>query len=484
MIAVIGAVISVVVAIAVSPLAPIGVVRGLELDTGIHVDGLVLGLGFVATFLCVVAVAMWPAWRMSQQRGSLLTRAGEGAPTRASRLTERLARAGAPAPAVTGARMALEPGRGRTSVPVRSTVAGVALGLAALLATLGFGASLTHFVSTPRLYGQDWDLTVKAGPGVDAKHAKTAARTDPNIAGFTLGAFGQVTVGGVDVAAVGLQTQRGDAYLTVVEGRRPRTADEVLLGSTTLDRTGRSVGDTVNVSVGDRSRTMRIVGRGVFPRFAAYQLSDRTGLGVGAAFTVRGLGQLLPEGDASDFVQFGLVRFKPGVDRKAAVARVRREATVRNIASPHSFVTRLRPSDIVGYESVDRVPLVLAGLLALLAVASAAHALFVTIRRRRRDLAVLKTLGFTRRQVSGSIAWQATTIGVLALLVGIPLGLVLGRVGWTLLAHDLGAVAEPVWPVAATLLAVPVTLALVNLLAFVPGRLAARTRPAVVLRSE
>ena len=200
-----------------------------------------LGVGFVATFLCVVAVAMWPAWRASQQRGSLLARAGDGAPTRASRLTERLARAGAPAPAVTGVRMALEPGRGRTSVPVRSTVAGVALGLAALLATLGFGASLTHFVSTPRLYGQDWDLTVKAGPGVDAKNAKAAARTDPNIDGFTLGAFGQVTVGGVDVAAVGLQPQRRPR---VPDDRRGPAAADRRRGAPRLDdaRPHRAIG--------------------------------------------------------------------------------------------------------------------------------------------------------------------------------------------------------------------------------------------------
>jgi hypothetical protein len=482
-IALAGGMLAVGVAVAVSPLAPIGVVRGLEVDPGVHVDPLVLVLGFLATFALVVLVASWPAWRVSQRRGGD-ARTALLAPTRASRFTERLAHAGAPAPAVAGVRMALEPGRGRTSVPVRSTVVGVALGLAALLATLGFGASLTHFVATPRLYGQDWDLTVKAGPGIDAKKAQSAASTDPNIAGFTLGAFGQVTVNGVDVAAVGLQPRVGNAYVTIVEGRRPRTASEVLLGSTTLDRTGRSVGDRVSVRVGDRVRTMRIVGRGVFPRFAAYQLSDRTGLGVGAAFTLRGLGQLLPEGNAPDFVQFGLVTFKPGIDHKAATARVRQEATVRNLASPHSFVTRLRPSDIVGYESVDRVPLVLAGLIALLAVASATHALFVTIRRRRRDLAVFKTLGFTRGQVSASIAWQATTIGALALVIGIPLGLVAGRVGWTLLARELGAVAEPVWPVAALVLAVPVTLLLVNLLAYFPGRIAARTRPAVVLRSE
>jgi FtsX-like permease family len=97
---------------------------------------------------------------------------------------------------------------------------------------------------------------------------------------------------------------------------------------------------------------------------------------------------------------------------------------------------------------------------------------------------VFKTLGFTRRQVSSSIAWQATTIGLAALVIGIPLGIVLGRVGWTLLAHELGAVAEPIWPVGAALLAVPITLVFVNLLAYFPGRLAARTRPAVVLRSE
>jgi len=482
-VAALGAVVAVVVAIAVSPLAPIGVVRDLEVDPGLHVDAVVLTLGGLATFACVVVTALWPAWRASRRQGDA-ARASAATPVRASRVADRLARAGAPVPVVAGIRMAVEPGRGRTSVPVRSTVAGVALGLAALLGTLGFGASLTHFVSTPRLYGQDWDLTVRAGPGIDSVHAADAAASDPNVAGFTLGAFGQVTVGGVDVAAVGLQQRVGNAYVTLLEGRKPRNASEVVLGSTTLERTGRSVGDRVAVVVGDRSRTMRIVGRAVFPRFAAYQLSDRTGLGVGAAFTLRGLGRLLPEGDARDFVQFGLVRFKPGVDRRAAVARVRREATIRNLASPHSFITRLRPSDIVGYESVDRVPLVLAGLLALLAVASATHALFVTIRRRRRDLAVLKTLGLTRGQVSASIAWQATTIGALALVVGIPLGLVLGRVGWTLLAHELGAVADPVWPVAATVLAVPLTLLLVNALAFAPGRLAARTRPAVVLRSE
>ena len=143
-----------------------------------------------------------------------------------------------------------------------------------------------------------------------------------------------------------------------------------------------------------------------------------------------------------------------------------------------------RPSDIVSYEQVGDTPFVLAAILAVLALATISHALVTSVRRRRRDLALFATLGFTRRQVSSTVAWQATTVGVLTLLIGLPLGIVLGRWGWSALANDLGAVAEPVVPVVVVLLAIPVVLALVNLVAFVPGRMAAQLRPAVVLRSE
>ncbi len=107
------------------------------------------------------------------------------------------------------------------------------------------------------------------------------------------------------------------------------------------------------------------------------------------------------------------------------------------------------------------------------AIATVAHALVTAVRRRRRDLALLKTLGFTRRQVSASVAWQATTFGVLALLVGIPVGIVIGRWAWTSLADDLGTVAEPIEPVLALVLGVPLVLLIANAVAFVPGRIAA-----------
>jgi len=129
-------------------------------------------------------------------------------------------------------------------------------------------------------------------------------------------------------------------------------------------------------------------------------------------------------------------------------------------------------------------PLLLAGVLALLAIATVAHALVTAVRRRRRDLALLKTLGFTRRQVSAAVAWQATMLGVLALVIGIPIGVIVGRWAWTALADDLGTVAEPIAPVLALVLAVPLVLLIANAVAYVPGRIAARLRPAAVLRSE
>jgi predicted lysophospholipase L1 biosynthesis ABC-type transport system permease subunit len=123
-------------------------------------------------------------------------------------------------------------------------------------------------------------------------------------------------------------------------------------------------------------------------------------------------------------------------------------------------------------------------VLALMAVGTLAHTLVSSTRRRRRDLAILKTLGFARPQLRGTVAWQATTLLAIALLIGLPTGIAGGRWGWRVFAGQLGVLPDPVVPLAAILLAVPGALVLANLVAALPGRAAARTQPATVLRSE
>ena len=112
------------------------------------------------------------------------------------------------------------------------------------------------------------------------------------------------------------------------------------------------------------------------------------------------------------------------------------------------------------------------------------HALVTAVRRRGRELALLKTLGFTRRQVHATVAWQATTLGIVGLVVGIPGGVIVGRTLWRVVANGLGVTAATAIPATALLLCIPCALALVNLIAFFPARTAGRTSPAVALRSE
>jgi predicted lysophospholipase L1 biosynthesis ABC-type transport system permease subunit len=130
------------------------------------------------------------------------------------------------------------------------------------------------------------------------------------------------------------------------------------------------------------------------------------------------------------------------------------------------------------------VPVALSGLLALLAAGTLAHTLASSTRRRRRDLAILKTLGFVRRQVRHAIAWQATTIVAIALLIGLPTGVAAGRWAWHIFATQLGVLPEPAVPLITIFIAIPGALALANLIAAPPGRAAARNQSATVLRSE
>jgi putative ABC transport system permease protein len=97
---------------------------------------------------------------------------------------------------------------------------------------------------------------------------------------------------------------------------------------------------------------------------------------------------------------------------------------------------------------------------------------------------VLKTLGFDRRQVRATVAWQATVLAAVGLVAGIPLGVLTGTYAWRIVADNLGVATAASIPLVAILVVVPTAVVIVNLIAFFPARTAARTRPAVALASE
>ena len=142
---------------------PIGVARFAEPDPGIEVNLAVLGAGFAAIAVLPVALLAPVAWRAAARaRGPL----GVAEPTasRVSRLGSALGLAGSVTGSI-GARMAFEPGHGRTGVPVRSALAGTTVAIAAVVAALVFGTNLIGLVTTPHRYGQNWSQELDLGLG-------------------------------------------------------------------------------------------------------------------------------------------------------------------------------------------------------------------------------------------------------------------------------------------------------------------------------
>jgi putative ABC transport system permease protein len=171
------------------------------------------------------------------------------------------------------------------------------------------------------------------------------------------------------------------------------------------------------------------------------------------------------------------VRYAPGASPAAAFASLQRQFG-------RTVLRQLPAEDAVNLQSVDTLPFVLAGLVALLGVATVGNTVIVSVRRRRRDLAILKTIGFVRRQVSAAVAWQATSFGVVALVIGMPLGVAGGRWAWSLVASGIDSASPALVPTLAVALVAPAALAVTNLVAAWPGWVAARVAPAVVMRAE
>src|SRR5439155_10844345 len=105
------------VAVSLSPLAPIGLVRRVYPSLGITYDWTVIGLGAV---LLIVVLSAFAAVVASRQTPHRVAHHSRQTPRRGSRLAQAAAASAMPVPAVVGVRFALEPGRGHSAVPVRS----------------------------------------------------------------------------------------------------------------------------------------------------------------------------------------------------------------------------------------------------------------------------------------------------------------------------------------------------------------------------
>ena len=172
-----------------------------------------------------------------------------------------------------------------------------------------------------------------------------------------------------------------------------------------------------------------------------------------------------------------LARAAAGPAGAAALARHARQF------GPY-YATTGTPLELVNFGEAVNFPLLFGFLLSVFGAATMLHLLLVSVARRRTEAGLLKVLGFLRYQVAAVVSWQATAVALTGIAIGVPLGIAAGRLAWRVFAVNLGVVPVSVAPAAVLAGLACAVLAAANLLAFVPAVLAARSRPARLLRAE
>ena len=112
-----------------------------------------------------------------------------------------------------------------------------------------------------------------------------------------------------------------------------------------------------------------------------------------------------------------LVKFAPTADRAAGVA-----SSLAHAIAPIPVTSAALPATWPASGASTDFRIAVAAILGVMAGAVLVYTLLTAIRRRRRDLAVLKALGFLRRDVARTVTVQALTLGAVALVIGLPVG--------------------------------------------------------------
>jgi putative ABC transport system permease protein len=271
---------------------------------------------------------------------------------------------------------------------------------------------------------------------------------------------------------------------TVLDGRAPRTAAEIVLGTSVLRQFGLHVGQHVTVGTPSGNLPMLITGSAVFPYFGQGSFTS-TDVGEGAETVASVFAPQAAVGNTDVGYEFALISFAPGSDKQAGLAALehRWASFCASIQQSTCLVTSQRPNTVNNYAAIDGTPAVLAAVLAVLGLGVLAQFTVASARRRRRDYAVLKVLGLRRAQLRAIALWQASAVTVGALVIGIPAGVAAGRWGWQAFAAQAGLSGAAVTP-PRVLWLIPAVLTAAALVALPAARRVAALPAMVTLRIE
>ena len=253
------------------------------------------------------------------------------------------------------------------------------------------------------------------------------------------------------------------------------------LGARTADELDVDVGDEVSVKTPNGEQRGRVSGLVVLPTIGPFG-SDRASLGTGALVSRALFESLLDQAKeqtgmegaemADQFASFIAIDFAAGVDPEAFMGDVASQLPSWDPygVAPLVFTHPVRPASVADVDSMRRVPMLLAGAFAVTMAASMFAGIASGTRARRRELAVMRALGGTPRQIRGSIRWHSFVVAAVGLLVGLPVGVVVGRIAFSTFARDLGTAPRPYVPFLIPTAIVVVVIAIGYAASFVPAR--------------
>lgn len=418
----VSAIAAVAVAVAASPLLPIGLARRAEPSLGVHADSFVLGLGAAMTVVMVTGAGVVVG---------LLVR-GRPATAGTSRLS-RLFAASRPVPGI--AWRFLFDG-GRASPVARTAFTSGVIGVAVIAGGAIILRSQDVLVTRPALFGAPWDLQGGLANGDPA--ALDAVRADPRVDAAAILRAGRIDIRDHQIGLVAMEPVRGTLEPTLLDGRMIRGDGEIVLSPSMMDELQLRLGDPVQVGPADDRAPLTVVGRGVPVAVGIYSSED--GALVSAADFERFAFQNDIEGEGGVDLA---VRGMSGTD----LASLRADLAVVTGGFDRAIADAFQPARISNIERVRSVPKMVMAFAALLTSLVLVHALTVVAQRRRPDLAVLRALGMPRRQACRVMAWHGVILAGVAVAIGVPLGIIGGRLLWRAIAAAVSAVYSPHLPV-------------------------------------
>ena len=387
------------------------------------------------------------------------------------------------------------------SRPARTAVTAGAIMFGAVAVTFGFGLSATlhrAYVdlrladtaplrldpapSGPVLAQPGKHKTVAGvigSPGASPaeQQAIAAALTaNPDIAHWAPETSAQVGVAGLSQQAQ-VTAFDGNASWTgypVIKGSWYSGSGSVDVNTTFLTDTGTTVGSTVTLTSGGRSETVRIAGE------AFANDTSEPGVFMSGSDLAR-----IDPGQAPTQYYAGV---RPGTDPQAVANALTAKLDPNGPAPAAVAGIQVTPNDNGELIAVISLIALLTILLVVVAGLGVLNTVVLQLRERVHDLGVFKSVGMTPRQAIAMVVCSVTLIGLLAGIVGVPLGVLVHNGVVPVMGHaantDLPAAVISVYSWWQYVLLALAGLVIAVVAALGPAGWAARTRTAFALRAE